>query len=109
MSEKKPEEDSDGFLVFSADDMSLIDANDKTLKKRRNYVKSACIPCRKAHTACDETKPCSRCISRGIPHLCVHEDEEEISKQVPEEKGALRFEIHDSFAENQRNKPKKIH
>jgi hypothetical protein len=87
--------------------MSLIDANDKTLKKRRNYVKSACIPCRKAHTACDETKPCSRCISRGIPHLCIHEDEEEISKQVPEEKGALRFEIHDSFAESQRKKPKK--
>ncbi|EFC43279.1 predicted protein [Naegleria gruberi] len=31
----------------------------------------ACLACRMAHKSCDRAKPaCSRCISRGIAHLC---------------------------------------
>jgi hypothetical protein len=31
----------------------------------------ACAACRKAHVSCDDQRPCSRCVRKGIAHLCV--------------------------------------
>jgi hypothetical protein len=37
--------------------------------KKRTFI--ACLPCQKAHLSCDSERPCSCCISRGIPSECV--------------------------------------
>ncbi|EKX43556.1 hypothetical protein GUITHDRAFT_153204, partial [Guillardia theta CCMP2712] len=37
------------------------------LSSNRHIAKSACEACRKAKAKCQETRPCTRCISRGLP------------------------------------------
>jgi hypothetical protein len=39
----------------------------KTLGKRQKHVRKACIHCKKAHLACDEARPCKRCLHLGKP------------------------------------------
>eukprot|EP01130_Rhizamoeba_saxonica_P001700 TRINITY_DN11564_c0_g1_i1.p1 TRINITY_DN11564_c0_g1~~TRINITY_DN11564_c0_g1_i1.p1 ORF type:complete len:130 (-),score=23.53 TRINITY_DN11564_c0_g1_i1:99-488(-) len=36
----------------------------------RKRVSVACNNCRKSHLKCDAGRPCSRCIGKGIAHLC---------------------------------------
>eukprot|EP01125_Pyxidicula_operculata_P005910 TRINITY_DN2066_c0_g1_i2.p2 TRINITY_DN2066_c0_g1~~TRINITY_DN2066_c0_g1_i2.p2 ORF type:complete len:265 (+),score=12.50 TRINITY_DN2066_c0_g1_i2:111-905(+) len=66
------------FSVFSVNEnsMQLIkhSKNINESKKRRVHVKNACVPCREAHTACDEKRPCTRCVKRNHPKLCVVND-----------------------------------
>ena len=33
--------------------------------KRQKHVRKACIHCKKAHLACDEARPCKRCVHLG--------------------------------------------
>ena len=33
--------------------------------KRQKHVRKACIHCKKAHLACDESRPCKRCVHLG--------------------------------------------
>ncbi|OUM66009.1 hypothetical protein PIROE2DRAFT_25149, partial [Piromyces sp. E2] len=33
-------------------------------------VSVACILCRRSHLSCDNKRPCSRCIAKGVPNLC---------------------------------------
>lgn len=51
----------------------------KQQKKRKKKVKIACVYCRRSHMICDDSRPCQRCIKRGIGHLCY--DEPSNSKQ----------------------------
>jgi hypothetical protein len=44
---------------------------DSSQTKKRKKVQKACIPCRKAHVSCDEGRPCSRCVKKGISEKCV--------------------------------------
>lgn len=37
-------------------------------KKKANR---ACAHCQKAHLTCDDSRPCQRCIKRGMAHCCV--------------------------------------
>lgn len=37
----------------------------------RRQVSRACTHCRRGHTACDEQRPCSRCVARGRADSCV--------------------------------------
>lgn len=37
----------------------------KILGKRQKHVRKACIHCKKAHLACDESRPCKRCVHLG--------------------------------------------
>ena len=46
--------------VFSTD----IDARDK--RKKRHQINRACPGCRAAKAACQDTRPCARCVSRPI-------------------------------------------
>ncbi|ORX47381.1 hypothetical protein BCR36DRAFT_413726 [Piromyces finnis] len=39
-------------------------------KEKRKKVSVACILCRRSHLSCDNRRPCSRCISKGVPNLC---------------------------------------
>ncbi len=34
-------------------------------KLKRTHAKKACISCRKAHTACSDERPCTRCVKKG--------------------------------------------
>eukprot|EP01094_Clydonella_sp_ATCC50884_P023136 TRINITY_DN547_c0_g1_i4.p1 TRINITY_DN547_c0_g1~~TRINITY_DN547_c0_g1_i4.p1 ORF type:complete len:702 (-),score=206.96 TRINITY_DN547_c0_g1_i4:84-2027(-) len=34
-------------------------------KRKRQQVKAACANCRRSKTACDEVRPCTRCLNRG--------------------------------------------
>jgi hypothetical protein len=44
---------------------------DEQPKKKRRQVKRACLNCRIAHSACDEGRPCKRCISHGLQASCL--------------------------------------
>ncbi|KAI9884824.1 MAG: hypothetical protein M1823_003386 [Watsoniomyces obsoletus] len=37
---------------------------------RRSHVMSACQPCRVKHLACDEDRPCQRCVTNGTQDTC---------------------------------------
>jgi len=42
----------------------------KQKRRRPVFVSRACTNCRKAHTKCDEQKPCSRCVRLGLSDTC---------------------------------------
>ncbi|CAK9437256.1 uncharacterized protein LODBEIA_P16340 [Lodderomyces beijingensis] len=42
-------------------------------RKRKKKLEIACVYCRRSHMICDESRPCQRCIKRGIQHLCYDE------------------------------------
>lgn len=44
-----------------------------TRKRRKKKVEIACVYCRRSHMICDDSRPCQRCIKRGIGHLCYDE------------------------------------
>ncbi|KAI5954428.1 RDS2 [Candida jiufengensis] len=46
---------------------------DTTKRKRKKKLEIACVYCRRSHMICDESRPCQRCIKRGISHLCYDE------------------------------------
>lgn len=62
-------------------------ASPATMKRHKAHVASACSNCKRAHLACDEARPCRRCIAikresscmdiphkrRGRPRLRLHE------------------------------------
>src|SRR5690606_38303713 len=37
---------------------------------RRGIRFTACVPCRESHSACDEGRPCQRCIKQNIGQQC---------------------------------------
>ncbi|CAK7902657.1 regulator of drug sensitivity 2 [[Candida] anglica] len=45
----------------------------KAPKRKKKKVEMACVYCRRSHMICDDTRPCQRCIKRGIGHLCYDE------------------------------------
>lgn len=45
----------------------------KKVKRKKKKVEMACVYCRRSHMICDDTRPCQRCIKRGIGHLCHDE------------------------------------
>lgn len=45
----------------------------KTVKRRKKKVEIACVYCRRSHMICDDSRPCQRCIKRGISNLCHDE------------------------------------
>lgn len=45
----------------------------RKVKKKKKKVEMACVYCRRSHMICDDSRPCQRCIKRGIGHLCHDE------------------------------------
>ncbi|WWD21442.1 hypothetical protein CI109_105927 [Kwoniella shandongensis] len=39
--------------------------------KARKKVAKACLACQKSHLTCDEQRPCTRCVKKGIADQCV--------------------------------------
>ncbi|SGZ55949.1 CIC11C00000005241 [Sungouiella intermedia] len=71
-------------------DTGLADSNDqqpKRSKKRKKKVEMACVYCRRSHMICDDSRPCLRCIKRGIGHLCHDEPTPGRQKKRPDGNG----------------------
>ena len=47
---------------------------------RRRLARCACVPCRNAKTACDDTRPCIRCRTQRDPSLCLDRPGEEVER-----------------------------
>lgn len=45
--------------------------NNGTIKRRRKKASRACSHCQKAHLTCDDSRPCQRCIKRGLQTTCT--------------------------------------
>ncbi|KAJ2784434.1 Transcription factor [Coemansia javaensis] len=39
-------------------------------RAKRQKVSKACVYCQRSHMACDDERPCRRCIGRNIAHMC---------------------------------------
>ncbi|EPQ25697.1 uncharacterized protein PFL1_06769 [Pseudozyma flocculosa PF-1] len=39
--------------------------------KRKRKLRQACVYCRRSHLVCEEARPCSRCVKRGIADRCT--------------------------------------
>lgn len=61
-----------------------------TGRKRRSNVLSACIHCKEAHTACDVSRPCSRCISLNMTESCQDISQRKRGRPKRQEKPADR-------------------
>lgn len=65
----------------------LNDSNDsqmKRSKRKKKKVEMACVYCRRSHMICDDSRPCLRCIKRGIGHLCHDEPTPGRQKKRPD-------------------------
>jgi len=38
---------------------------------KRSRAKRACLNCKKSKTACDDTRPCTRCVGAGLAESCI--------------------------------------
>ncbi|UZJ53858.1 hypothetical protein CBS101457_003178 [Exobasidium rhododendri] len=51
---------------------SLMDGDDSNARKlAKSHVPSACLNCKRAHLACDVSRPCRRCINLGKTDTCI--------------------------------------
>ncbi|KAJ1469246.1 hypothetical protein T484DRAFT_1852386 [Baffinella frigidus] len=71
------------------------DGEGQASRKKRTYVKAACLQCRSAHLACDDTEgggPCRNCVRNGS--TC--ERGEEVNLFVPPSLSSLEQASHDA-------------
>eukprot|EP01130_Rhizamoeba_saxonica_P001200 TRINITY_DN110_c0_g1_i1.p1 TRINITY_DN110_c0_g1~~TRINITY_DN110_c0_g1_i1.p1 ORF type:complete len:126 (-),score=11.87 TRINITY_DN110_c0_g1_i1:139-516(-) len=54
----------------------------------RKRVSIACTACRKSHLKCDSGRPCSRCIKKGISHLCRTADSKRRGRKGDSNRGS---------------------
>ncbi|CAG8477061.1 9027_t:CDS:2 [Ambispora gerdemannii] len=62
-------------VVASSSSPSTLDPNgiSAAALKRTNktHVPSACVNCKRAHLACDVSRPCKRCVALGKVDTCI--------------------------------------
>lgn len=57
----------------SSANATLMAPGRRSSRKRKKKVEMACVYCRRSHMICDDSRPCLRCVKRGIGHLCHDE------------------------------------
>ena len=69
----------------------------KAASKRIKHVCRACVHCKRAHLACDESRPCKRCVHLGRTD-CVDVEHKRRGrpKVLPEEDGPVQEEVDDA-------------
>lgn len=79
-SEETPDHTKDSILAepqasqpMGDSSSSRSSSDSKRPKKKKKKVEMACVYCRRSHMICDDSRPCLRCIKRGIGHLCHDE------------------------------------
>lgn len=60
--------------------------------KKRSKVRNACVGCKKVKTACDEERPCRRCIRLGIEDQCIDAVARRKPSSEDEAPGAATYE-----------------
>ncbi|EGW34144.1 uncharacterized protein SPAPADRAFT_59559 [Spathaspora passalidarum NRRL Y-27907] len=68
-----PKEGSDSQSQVDESTPSDSETTKQKPRRRKKKVEIACVYCRRSHMICDESRPCQRCIKRGIGHLCYDE------------------------------------
>lgn len=56
------------------------------VKPKRKQVGRACSNCRHSKTACDEARPCTRCVARGMGATCVDAPKKRRTRKVNTDK-----------------------
>jgi hypothetical protein len=54
----------------------------KVISQYKKRTPIACEPCRKGKLGCEHARPCSKCLHRGIEHLCI--DRSQIQQELIE-------------------------
>ncbi|KAJ2199932.1 Transcriptional regulator of nonfermentable carbon utilization [Coemansia sp. RSA 521] len=44
---------------------------ERAMRRRRRKTVRACNHCQKSHLTCDESRPCARCVKRGLGDTCM--------------------------------------
>lgn len=93
-------EDYDSSASMKSEDAVLDTTTplqpDNTRKRRKKKVEIACVYCRRSHMICDDSRPCQRCIKRGIGHLCYDEPSTTQQKKKASSLGRALPEINTS-------------
>lgn len=82
--------------------VSVPNDNDSR-RRRRKKVDIACVYCRRSHMICDNSRPCQRCIKRGIGHLCY--DEPSNARQRKKAQQLTKAESTPPYSLNQSQSP----
>ncbi|KAI0306906.1 hypothetical protein B0F90DRAFT_491403 [Multifurca ochricompacta] len=64
--------------------MREAESNPVKPKLRRNRIILSCQPCHKRKQQCDRGYPCSRCVNRGCPDVCIYEEPKELKRREGE-------------------------
>lgn len=79
---------------------SKEEVGSKKSKRRKKKVEMACVYCRRSHMICDDSRPCLRCIKRGIGHLCHDEPTPGRKKKTPDDMADKGIAAVESGAES---------
>jgi len=66
---------------------------------KRKRVNTACLFCKRSHLSCDNGRPCSRCIKRGISEKCRDPGPKTakiLVKPLPEEDSSMTYSVTDT-------------
>lgn len=68
--------------------------------KKRKQVKKACVNCRKAHSCCDDNRPCKRCVDLGIQDYCRDTENKKRGRKrkPPVVEESINFENHNHIS-----------
>eukprot|EP01102_Stenamoeba_stenopodia_P003932 TRINITY_DN14064_c0_g1_i2.p1 TRINITY_DN14064_c0_g1~~TRINITY_DN14064_c0_g1_i2.p1 ORF type:complete len:506 (-),score=92.59 TRINITY_DN14064_c0_g1_i2:180-1697(-) len=66
------------FIIESFDPINSKLNSSKQARKKTNR---ACVYCQRSHACCDSFRPCSKCVARGIGHLCKDREPKKTKKQ----------------------------
>ncbi|ORX88353.1 hypothetical protein K493DRAFT_341354 [Basidiobolus meristosporus CBS 931.73] len=81
----------------SSDESSSSEPNKGGSSKKNNktHVPSACANCKKAHLACDVSRPCKRCLAMGKTDTCVDIQHKKRGRPKIKDKKSESY-LHDS-------------
>ncbi|UZJ52546.1 hypothetical protein CBS101457_001866 [Exobasidium rhododendri] len=65
------ERSSDSASKGGDDDRSDVTSGDGKKHARRRKANRACSHCQKAHLTCDDSRPCERCVKKGLADTCT--------------------------------------
>ncbi|KAK9457748.1 hypothetical protein V1511DRAFT_530921 [Dipodascopsis uninucleata] len=60
-----------GPYIIQQSPIATNSTNSNNLRRQKTHVIAACSNCKRAHLACDISRPCQRCISLGKQDTCV--------------------------------------
>jgi len=93
-------------IDFAEIETYQVDGLTKPIKKRvakKPRVKKSCSSCKSSHLSCDQERPCTRCISRGISDSCSDIVQKKRgrkpTKLSPGESPASSFDFPDIYRE----------